>query len=274
MHLAESRQINKFDQQLIYQLSQEFMVSFPQLYTNRRCVRVVHSVIHIADTVHDFGPLSNYTSFQFENDLGKNIYIVSNKCIFIFFFIGMLVRSTQGFRNQAQEMSKNLNIFQHAIRHSNTSTVNTDLAAFLSSKLIPSHHFPNHEDLMTHNFKKEDSAVRALFSQSNLQYFSILHIRGTRLTTRAYAHGKTSDDSNILFPLNGIESFGRIRSIFTVNGGSPILFVANLLNVTPLVYCIDSSTTYEYPGIQTASKHISSFVLVDVKDFIEKPTFF
>ena len=194
---------------------------------------------------------------------------------FHFFFIGMLVRSTQGFRNQAHEMSKNLNIFQHAIRHSNTSTVNTDLAAFLSSKLIPFHHFPNHEDLRVHhNCKKEDSAVRALFPQSNLQYFSVLHIRGTCLTTRAYAHGKTSDDSNILFPLNGIKSFCRIRSIFTVNGGSPIVFVANLLNVTPLVYCIDSSTTYEYPGIQMASKYISSFVLVDVKNFIEKPDFF
>ena len=85
IHLGEGRQINKSDQQLIYRLSQEFVVSFPQLYTNRHCVQVVHSVIHIADTVHDFGPLSNYTSFQFENDLGKNVYIVSNKCIFIFF---------------------------------------------------------------------------------------------------------------------------------------------------------------------------------------------
>ena len=84
MHLAEGRQINKSDQQLIYQLSQEFVVSFPQLDTNRHCVQVVHSVIHIADIVNDFGPLSNYTSFQFENDFGKNLYIVSNKLIFIF----------------------------------------------------------------------------------------------------------------------------------------------------------------------------------------------
>ena len=59
MHLAESHQLNKSYQQLIYQLSQEFVVSFPQLYTNRHCVQVVHSVFHIADTVHDFGPLSN-----------------------------------------------------------------------------------------------------------------------------------------------------------------------------------------------------------------------
>ena len=187
----------------------------------------------------------------------------------------MLVRSTKGFRNQAQEMSKNLNIFQHAIRHSNTSTINTDLAAFLSSKLILSYHFPSHEGLRAHhNFKKEDSAVRAVFAQSHLQYFNVLRIHGTRLTTRAYSHEKTSDDSNILCRLNGIESFSRIRSIFTVNDGSSILFVANLLNVTSLVYCIDSSITYEYPGIQMAAKHISSFVLVNVKHFIEKTVSF
>ena len=71
MHLAENRQIDKIDQEVIYKLSCSFVISFSELYTDRNCVQVVHSVLHVPDTVTAFGPLSNYTTFQFENDLGK-----------------------------------------------------------------------------------------------------------------------------------------------------------------------------------------------------------
>ena len=68
MHLAEGRQINEVDQEIIRRLSRSFVVSFPQLYSDRHCVQVVHSVLHISDTVNDFGPMTNYTAFNFEND--------------------------------------------------------------------------------------------------------------------------------------------------------------------------------------------------------------
>lgn len=71
MHLAEGREINRVDQKLIERLSRSFVVTFSQLYTARHCVQVVHSILHIPDTVDDFGPLANYTTFHFENDLGK-----------------------------------------------------------------------------------------------------------------------------------------------------------------------------------------------------------
>ena len=71
MHLAESRQLEQRDIDLIHRLSKNFVVYFSQLYGERHCVQVVHSVVHIAATLHDYGPLTNYTTFQFENDLGK-----------------------------------------------------------------------------------------------------------------------------------------------------------------------------------------------------------
>jgi hypothetical protein len=71
MHLAESRQLEQRDIDLISRLSKNFVVCFSQLYGERHCVQVVHSVVHIAATLRDYGPLTNYTTFQFENDLGK-----------------------------------------------------------------------------------------------------------------------------------------------------------------------------------------------------------
>ena len=71
MHMSESRQIEQQDINLIARLSCNFLVNFVRLYSARHCVQVVHLVAHIAATVHNFGPLPNFTTFQYENDLGK-----------------------------------------------------------------------------------------------------------------------------------------------------------------------------------------------------------
>ena len=73
LHLAENRRIQDYDIDIIQKLGESFVISFSHLYTNRHCVSVVHSVVHIAATVRDFGPLTNYTTFNFENQLGRNM---------------------------------------------------------------------------------------------------------------------------------------------------------------------------------------------------------
>lgn len=72
LHTAEARAITRSQQEILKRLHQTFVVSFPRLYTDRHCVQVIHSVINIPDTVNGFGPLTNYTTFQLENDLGRN----------------------------------------------------------------------------------------------------------------------------------------------------------------------------------------------------------
>jgi hypothetical protein len=52
------------------------------------------------------------------------------------------------------------------------------------------------------------------------------------------------------------------------------LTLAYLLNVSPLVCSLDGSTKFEYSGIQIASTANWSFVLINVKDFIEKTVLF
>ena len=72
MHMAESRDVLPNCFSVMQQLADSFVLDFPRLYTSRHCVQMVHSVIDIPATVKDFGPLSSYATFNFEDILGKN----------------------------------------------------------------------------------------------------------------------------------------------------------------------------------------------------------
>jgi hypothetical protein len=71
MHLAENRWIRESTIDEMQRLGESFVGSFSDLYTPRHCVQVVHSIVHIAATVQDFGPLTHYTTFNFESLLGR-----------------------------------------------------------------------------------------------------------------------------------------------------------------------------------------------------------
>jgi hypothetical protein len=174
-------------------------------------------------------------------------------------------------RNQAQEIINNLHIIQYALRHSTDPTMNAGLSQCLRSYLSDRRDEKSNNRVQAHHIqKKEDACVRRLFPDSNIKYFQSLHIGRCRLSTRAYAHGKTTDDSNIVFNLNGNEQFGRIRSIIRVDSNEPLLFVAQLSDTLPLVCSIDDLEDHTYSRIQISSHNRWSFVLVEVKDFIEK----
>ena len=187
----------------------------------------------------------------------------------------MLTRAIRGVRNQAQEMIINLHIIQHALRHSIDPTMNADLAYFVESRLTDRRRSKVNKHVQTHHkLRIEDASVRRLFPHALIDYYQTLNLGRVRLRTRSYSHTKIADDSNIVFRLNGNEKFGRIRAIITVDGGEPLLFVAHLPNVLPLVCRIDTSETFTYPAIQTGLDLQWSFVLIDVYDFVEKSVFF
>lgn len=76
LHLAENRRIVNSDITIMQKLSKSFVVSFSHLYTSRHCVQVVHSISHIAASVQDFGPMTHYTTFNFENQLGRTFSFI------------------------------------------------------------------------------------------------------------------------------------------------------------------------------------------------------
>ncbi|CAF1497861.1 unnamed protein product [Adineta ricciae] len=102
LHLAENRRIPYHNINVMQKLGESFVVDFSQLYTERHCVQVVHSVVHLAATVRDFGPLTSYTTFNFENQLG------------------LLTRTCKSTRRHAQEIISNLQLLQSAHEHLNS----------------------------------------------------------------------------------------------------------------------------------------------------------
>ena len=136
-------------------------------------------------------------------------------------------------------------------------------------------HFSSQNDLkVRHLCSKEDDAARQLFPDANLQFYNTLYTGDSRFTTRSYSNVETTDDSIILFRLNGTDNFDRIRSIVVVNDASPILYVAHFQNVTPLVCPVDSSSKCVFNGIQTTGKLASTFIVIDVDNIIEKTVLF
>ena len=71
--------------------------------------------------------------------------------------------------------------------------------------------------------------------------------------------------SPLVFRLNSNETFGRIRSIFTIDDGEPLLFVAHLSCVSPLVCAIDELADFTYTRIQVSSDMNWSYVLIETK---------
>mgnify|MGYP006892812122 FL=1 len=69
---GESSEISMQDLEEMDFLLNSFVDEFP--YPERFVVQTVHAVKHFADTAKDFGPLSNYSTFNYESVIGKIRY--------------------------------------------------------------------------------------------------------------------------------------------------------------------------------------------------------
>lgn len=70
MHLSESRCLDKNCVEDLRHLCTSFVSTFPRIYSTRHNVQVIHSLVHIPESVEAFGPLCNYSTFNFESLLG------------------------------------------------------------------------------------------------------------------------------------------------------------------------------------------------------------
>ncbi|CAM4833596.1 unnamed protein product [Rotaria magnacalcarata] len=125
-----------------------------------------------------------------------------------------------------------------------------------------------------HPSKNPDELVRVFFPHSKINFYQTLHIGKLRLCTRSYATNKIADDSNITFLPDGIEYSSRIRAIFTLDNDEPYLLVAYLRDLNPLTCAINVNENFAYPNILYTSTSKWNFTPIEVKDFIEKSTFF
>ncbi|CAF3764573.1 unnamed protein product [Rotaria sp. Silwood1] len=71
LHIGESREITSSKLNEMKILLDKFVFTFHFLYGKRHVVNTVHSVVHFHQTVKYYGPLTNYSTFNYESLIGN-----------------------------------------------------------------------------------------------------------------------------------------------------------------------------------------------------------
>ncbi|CAF1522861.1 unnamed protein product [Adineta ricciae] len=228
-------------------------MQFAELYTRRHVVQVVHSVIHIPATVKDFGPLTNFTTFNFESILGK------------------ITRTTKGTRRHAEEMISSLHYLQAGIVHLKQSSLDVSLENFISTELYYTAEKPHYGIRLLHETNLHHDLSSMYFPQALIKTFHVLYIGHVRISTIQYADGKKSDDSSIIFRLNGRPTFGRVASIFTAETQQPLLLVNYFDKSQPLRCNLSvNGPEFHYNRILSVDTRTRNTSLISTSDFMEK----
>ncbi|CAF3656376.1 unnamed protein product [Rotaria socialis] len=96
MHIGENRQIPQDKLDEMHVLLQYHVNQFKILYGTRHMVNNIHSLIHLAETVRDYGPLQGYSTFNYESILGG------------------ITSTVNGTKNQEKEIYNNLQMLKES----------------------------------------------------------------------------------------------------------------------------------------------------------------
>ena len=118
-----------------------FIDNFP--YPERFTVQNIHAVKHFATTVGDFGPLFNYSTFNFESVIGRiTLKLCCSPKSFICLDIGCLSAFIHGTKRLGRELVNNIHLFKQAyIAYKNqcSSSYLSPLVDYLCSNSKPYH---------------------------------------------------------------------------------------------------------------------------------------
>ncbi|CAF4166937.1 unnamed protein product [Rotaria magnacalcarata] len=117
VHHAESRSLTHDMVDVVEKLCLSFLYQFPKLYTSQHNVQVVHSILHLSETLRNFGPLSTNSTFNFEDQLG------------------VLTRSCKGTRRHAIEIMNNLMYLRDACSEAANANMHKGLQKLLTTWL-------------------------------------------------------------------------------------------------------------------------------------------
>ena len=166
-------------------------------------------------------------------------------------------------------------MLQEANIHLNRSRPNDNMAIFLSTNLQRSLSKSDSTIRLLHKTNHQHAPPSLLFPLAEINYFGALYIGSVKLSTIHYSENKRADDSNIIFKLNHVTTFGRICSIFTVQNSPPLLAVDYLVKTEPLRCNISYSNNYFcYPHIRHGDSSSAKTCVIQSSDFIEKCVLF
>jgi hypothetical protein len=134
----------------------------------------------------------------------------------LYFIIGQITRATKSTRHHAEEIIGGLHLLQAAMFYLKRSSLNINLENFISLNLGYPITKKDFTIRLIHETKQHTPLSSVIFPQAIIKYFDVLYMGNTRISTAKYAEKKKVDDSNIIFRLNNLSTFGIVCSIFFV----------------------------------------------------------
>ena len=157
----------------------------------------------MARTLRNFGALSTYSTFNFEDLLGEKLHQISPP-MYVFdtvAVLGRLTRSCKSTRRHALEIMNNIMYLRDACFELTTTDIPSSLHDLVSSWLgLQRTDFmsPYHHIRLLHRLKFDNVLIKSMF-RGEITYYSTAFMGHVRFTTSDQTRNKVIDDSNIIF---------------------------------------------------------------------------
>lgn len=132
IHIGESSALSADEIEDMDTLLNSFVDDFP--YEQRYIVQNIHCVKHFANTVNDFGPLFNYSTFNYESVIGEILLCIFNQVTprsYMFINVGCLASSIHGTKQIGIELACNLELLKQTYDSSKHHCSSSIIAPFI-----------------------------------------------------------------------------------------------------------------------------------------------
>lgn len=261
VHIAESRRIHRVQIEDIRRLLIRFLQLFPILYTSRNNTQSIHSLYHVATSVLEYGSLSNYSTFNFENVLGTSVYhiilyVIIHELIIFIIIVGLITSTVHSTRRHACEIHNNLKLLRLACIEFDRPTFNSSLKQFInsvqSSKRSVLSSSTNDNETIYFRLEEVNKSTLAelqdLLRQPDIKLFKTCYIFTNRFTIFRYCSAGQKNDSCLLFLLGGKPCIGFIQNIIKVRHTELLLRICKV-NIKEQLCLILNNKTLSCPNV-------------------------
>ncbi|CAF4396510.1 unnamed protein product [Rotaria sp. Silwood2] len=210
LHIGESREITSSKLNEMKILLDKFVFTFHLLYGKRHAVNTVHSVVHFHQTVKYYGPLTNYSTFNYES------------------LIGHLAATINGTKHLPREIENNIELIKNSSFLGDTYCMSSSLYPLISqiqgykTKLsVTSNSYQLQKP--TSIIHKNDKHELFLKFGKELSLYNKCNIKGVTFTTLHYSKSKQFQDCAVLYRRENIHCFGLINKIILITTSNNVL---------------------------------------------------
>ncbi|CAF2233614.1 unnamed protein product [Rotaria magnacalcarata] len=195
--IGESRNISSKHLNDMELLLSSFVDNFP--YHERYIVQNIHSVKHFAITVNDFGPLFNYSTFNYES------------------VIGYLSACIHGTKRLGSELMINLQLFKQAYFASKHHCSSSYLSQFIKYLDTKHNQYPKQRVSSVRISEDDlDLLYRSISKQCTIKSMKSIVSQHLSLSTENSSKSKTFSDSYVVYQYRNEIQYGIIQKIFYI----------------------------------------------------------